>query len=154
MLCRYFTIFSMSNVNVYTFDCKLVSSPKWPNMQCDLIQRNHISMSDHMLVLRDQLNDKSDYFLIIIHTKLWSADFVSHTIKLILVSCEIVLHVFEIIPLNTLPSIKHGFSITDVQLMTTKSQDKRYLAIIDSSMNIFIVHIDHKDSSKTYKLGK
>lgn len=58
---RYFALFSTSGVNVYTFDCKLVSSPKWPNMQCDLVQRNHVSMSDHMLVLRDQLNDKSEY---------------------------------------------------------------------------------------------
>lgn len=53
-----------------------------------------------------------------------------------------------------MPTIKHGFSITDVQLMTTKSQEKRYLAMIDSSMNIFIVHMSNKDSSKMYKLGK
>jgi len=30
-------------------------------MQCDIVQRNHISMSDHILAVRDQLNDKSDY---------------------------------------------------------------------------------------------
>lgn len=65
-----------------------------------------------------------------------------------------MIHVFEITPLSTLPVIKHGFPVTDVQLMTTKSQEKRFLALIDSSMNIFIVHIRHKDNSKTYKLGK
>jgi len=64
-----------------------------------------------------------------------------------------VIHVFEIAPSSALPTIKHGFGVTDVQLMTTKIQDKRYLALIDSSMNIFIVHIGHKDSAKTYKLG-
>lgn len=66
----------------------------------------------------------------------------------------VVIHVFEIMPLNTMPTIKHGISITDVQLMTTKSQDKRYLAMIDSSMNIFIVRMVHKDGSEMYKLGK
>lgn len=65
-----------------------------------------------------------------------------------------MIHVFEILPLNSICAIKHGFPVTDIQLMTTKSQEKRYLALIDSSMNIFIVHIIPKDSSKTYKLGK
>lgn len=65
----------------------------------------------------------------------------------------VVIHLFEIAPLISLPTIKHGFAVTDVQLMTTKIQDKRYLALIDSSMNIFIVHIGHKDGVKTYKLG-
>lgn len=64
-----------------------------------------------------------------------------------------MIHVFEISPLSALPTIKHGFGVTDVQLMTTKIQDKRYLALIDLSMNIFIVHIGHKDGAKTYKLG-
>lgn len=50
-------------------------------------------------------------------------------------------------------TIKHGFSITNIQLMITKDQDKRYLALIDSSMNIFIILIGLKDSSKIYKLG-
>lgn len=65
-----------------------------------------------------------------------------------------VIHIFEIAPLNTMPTIKHGFSVTDIQLMTTKIPDKRYLALIDSSMNIFIVHVGLKDGVKTYKLGK
>lgn len=65
-----------------------------------------------------------------------------------------VIHTFEIAPLNTMPAIKHGFSVTDIQLMTTKIPDKRYLALIDSSMNIFIVHIGLKDCVKTYKLGE
>lgn len=66
-----------------------------------------------------------------------------------------MIHIFEILPLNTMPAVKHGFSVTDVQLMTIKNQEKRYLAMIDSSMNIFIVHIGGpKDSSKTYKLGR
>lgn len=51
-------------------------------------------------------------------------------------------------------TIKHGCSVTDVQLMSTKSQDKRYLALIDSNMNIFIVHVGNGDGSKSYKLGK
>lgn len=67
----------------------------------------------------------------------------------------IAIHAFEIMPLDTLPTIKHGFSVTEVQLMTTKIQDKRFLALIDLSMNIFIVHIGHNaDSCKTYKLGR
>lgn len=64
-----------------------------------------------------------------------------------------MIHVFEIAPLIALPTIKHEFAVTHVQLMTTKFQDKRYLALIDSNMNIFIVHIGHKDCAKTYKLG-
>ncbi|XP_060875754.1 intraflagellar transport protein 80 homolog isoform X2 [Metopolophium dirhodum] len=119
---KYFAILSISRVDIYTFDCKLVSSPKWPNMQCDIVQKNHVSISDHILAVRDQLNDK-------------------------------MIHVFEISPLSVLPTIKHGFGVTDVQLMTTKIQDKRFLALIDLSMNIFIVHIGHKDGAKTYKLG-
>lgn len=102
-----------------------------------------------MLAVRDQLNDKSDYDKISVVNWL-----ISSVKKLIFFSCSIVLNIFEIMPLNTMLTIKHGFSITDVQLMTTKSQDKRYLAMIDSSMNIFIVHIGNKDSSKMYKLGK
>lgn len=67
----------------------------------------------------------------------------------------VVIHVFEIVPLSTMPMIKHGFSITDIQLMTTKNQDRRYLALIDSSMNICIVGIGTKNySSKMHKLGK
>jgi len=60
-LHRYFATFLTNSVNIYTFDCKLVSSPKWPNMQFDVIQKNHVSLSDHMLAVRDQLNDKSNY---------------------------------------------------------------------------------------------
>lgn len=30
-------------------------------MQCDAIQRNHVSIADNILAIRDQLNDKSDY---------------------------------------------------------------------------------------------
>jgi len=29
-------------------------------MQCDVIQKNHVSISDQVLAVRDQLNDKSD----------------------------------------------------------------------------------------------
>lgn len=105
-------------------------------------------MSDYMLAVRDQLNDKSDY------DKIGVVNCIPSVMKLIFFSHTIVLHIFEITPLNTMPTIKHGFSITDVQLMTTKSPEKRYLAMIDSSMNIFIVHMGNKDSSKTYKLGK
>lgn len=148
---RYFAITTMSSVNIYSFDCKLVSSPKWPNMQCDMIQINHLSMSDHMLAVRDQLNDKSNFSYFLLHIA--SSMLIKYD-KVSLFLYGIVLHVFEILPLNTLPVIKHGFSITDVQLMTTKSHEKRYLALIDSSMNIFIVHIGHKDISKIYKLGK
>lgn len=66
-----------------------------------------------------------------------------------------VIHVFEIAPLSSVDTIKHGFSVTDIQLMTTnKEQEKRHLALIDSSMNIFIVLVGGpKDSSKIYKLG-
>jgi len=66
----------------------------------------------------------------------------------------VVIYVFEILPLSMLSTIKHGFPITNIQLMTTKNQVKRYLAMIDSSMNIYIVHIGGKDSSEIYKLGK
>ncbi|XP_050524427.1 intraflagellar transport protein 80 homolog isoform X3 [Daktulosphaira vitifoliae] len=55
---RYFSIFMNSAVNVYSYDGKLVSSPKWPNMQCDRIQENYVSMSSKLLAIRDQLNDK------------------------------------------------------------------------------------------------
>jgi len=31
-------------------------------MQCDVIKKNHVTMSDQILAVKDQLNDKSDKF--------------------------------------------------------------------------------------------
>ncbi|XP_050425165.1 intraflagellar transport protein 80 homolog isoform X2 [Adelges cooleyi] len=117
---KNFAIFSNSSVSIYTYDCKLVSCPKWPNMQCDAIQENHLSMSTDLLAVRDQLNDK-------------------------------MVHIFEITPLSTLSALKHGSSITCIQLMNNK--DNKYLAVIDSNLNISIVQIENNNCSKIHKIG-
>ncbi|XP_008486426.1 intraflagellar transport protein 80 homolog, partial [Diaphorina citri] len=55
---KYFLLVEKSSVSVYSYDGRLITSPRWPNMLCDHITRSTISISSDVVLIRDQIDEK------------------------------------------------------------------------------------------------
>ncbi|XP_065217449.1 intraflagellar transport protein 80 homolog isoform X2 [Planococcus citri] len=60
---KVFALVEPSSVNIYSYDGRNASTPKWPNMLCDLISDDMISLSNDTLAIRDQIDDKVIHLL-------------------------------------------------------------------------------------------
>lgn len=46
------------NFNIYSYDGKLISSPKSPGLRVEFLNKRHISMSNDVLAIIDPANPK------------------------------------------------------------------------------------------------
>lgn len=63
VLSRLFALVEKSSVNVYSYDGRHLFAPKWPNMQCDTLNANLITLSNDTIAIRDQIDEKSKCLL-------------------------------------------------------------------------------------------
>lgn len=57
---RFFLLVERSSVNLYSYEGRLVSSPRWAAMQPETMNEKSISLSDDTLAARDQNDPKGE----------------------------------------------------------------------------------------------
>ncbi|ESO09780.1 hypothetical protein HELRODRAFT_158228 [Helobdella robusta] len=58
---RYFMLLNSSSINIFSYDGRLVSSPKSTSLNLDPYNRHAVVISDDVLVIRDKLDEKTVY---------------------------------------------------------------------------------------------
>ena len=58
---RNFLLVDSSSVYVYTYDGRMVSSPKFPAMRTDILNSLTVSLSDDTIAIRDKTDEKSKH---------------------------------------------------------------------------------------------
>ena len=59
MDCRFFVLVdSEHGVRVFTHDCKLVCTPKYPGMRVESLGESTIALSPDLLAIRDKTDEK------------------------------------------------------------------------------------------------
>ncbi len=59
-LCRHFLVVDSSSVYVYTYEGRLVSSPRFPGMRTDILNRTTVTLSDDTVAIRDKTDEKCE----------------------------------------------------------------------------------------------
>ena len=59
MFFRSFLLVDSTSVYIYSYDGRLVSSPRFQGMRTDVLNRQTVALSDDTLAIRDKANEKS-----------------------------------------------------------------------------------------------
>ena len=59
LLCRNFLLVDSTSIYVYSYDGRLISSPRFQGMRTDVLNRQTVALSDDTLAVRDKANEKS-----------------------------------------------------------------------------------------------
>ena len=57
-LCRNFLMVDGSSVYVYSYEGRMVSSPRFPGMRTDILNIQTVSLSDDTIAIRDKTDEK------------------------------------------------------------------------------------------------
>ena len=56
--CRNFLVVDSSSVYVYSYEGRLISSPKFPGMRTDILNKSTVTLSDDTVAIRDKADEK------------------------------------------------------------------------------------------------
>lgn len=62
-LRRNFLLVDSSSVYVYSYEGRLVSTPRFPGMRTDILNRSTVSLSDDTVAIRDKADEKRESIL-------------------------------------------------------------------------------------------
>ena len=57
---RHFLLVDSSSVYVFSYEGRLVATPRFAGMRTDILNRQTISLSDDTLAIRDKVNEKGE----------------------------------------------------------------------------------------------
>ena len=58
LYCRNFLVVDSSSVYVYSYEGRLISSPKFPGMRTDILNKSTVTLSDDTVAIRDKADEK------------------------------------------------------------------------------------------------
>ncbi|KAL1458456.1 hypothetical protein WDU94_008609 [Cyamophila willieti] len=123
---KYFLLVEKSSVSVYSYDGRLITSPRWPNMLCDHITRNTITMSSDYVLIRDQIDEK------LIHIFEISSSSAS----------------------NVTSPLSHSHEILQLAVNQSGSSNERHVAFIDTNRDLYLAYVTMRGSKRQcHKLG-
>lgn len=123
---KYFLLVEKSSVSVYTYDGRLITSPRWPNMLCDHITRATISMSSDCVLIRDQIDEK-----------------VTHLFEISSSSSS-----------NGIVPLSHSHEISQVAVNQYGGVQDRHVAFIDKNRDLYLAHVFTRGTHRRcHKLG-
>ncbi|KAI5705320.1 hypothetical protein M8J75_013885 [Diaphorina citri] len=123
---KYFLLVEKSSVSVYSYDGRLITSPRWPNMLCDHITRSTISISSDVVLIRDQIDEK------LIH----------------------IFDISSSSSSNVTAPLSHSHEITQLAVNQTGSLQERHVAFIDKNRDLYLSMVSTKGSNRRcHKLG-
>lgn len=59
--CRHFLLVEKSSMSVYSYEGRLLASPRWPNLHTSTLNKSQLSLSPDTVALRDQADDKCEF---------------------------------------------------------------------------------------------
>jgi len=59
VLCRSFLLVDSTSIYIYSYDGRLISSPRFQGMRTDVLNRQTVALSDDTLAIRDKANETS-----------------------------------------------------------------------------------------------
>ncbi|XP_018019947.1 intraflagellar transport protein 80 homolog [Hyalella azteca] len=123
---RHFLVVDGSSVVLYTYEGRVVSSPRWPRMRTDVLSARTVALSNDTLAIRDKDNEKG------IHL------FDATTGKL----------------LNDGKPWEHKVEIAEVTLDQVGPTQQRCMGIVDNNRDLFLVQLKRVGGmGRGYKLG-
>ena len=66
VFCRSFLLVDSTSLYIYSYDGRLVSSPRFQGMRTDVLNRQTVALSDDTLAIRDKANEKSTFCILLI----------------------------------------------------------------------------------------
>ncbi|KAJ1520245.1 hypothetical protein ONE63_004452 [Megalurothrips usitatus] len=127
LLCpKFFLLVERASVNLYSYEGRLVSSPRWAAMQPETMNDKSISLSDDTIAARDQNDAKVIHIFEIGSTK----------------------------ALSEAPPMLHTLGILEIALNQGGSAADRLIAFVDRSHDLFLASVHGTGQRKFGKLGK
>ncbi|RZF37993.1 hypothetical protein LSTR_LSTR006392 [Laodelphax striatellus] len=123
---KHFLIVEKSSMGLYSYEGRLISTPKWPAsaLSYDSLNVMHITLSPETIALRDNADDK-------------------------------VIHLYETSGDGSTVSFSHTLGVMEIALSQAGSAADRQLALIDRNRDLFIATVVARGSinRKIEKLG-
>ncbi|KAL0273596.1 UNVERIFIED_CONTAM: hypothetical protein PYX00_006229 [Menopon gallinae] len=122
---RHFLLVERSSINIYSYDGRLLNSPKIPGMNFDMLDSSQISLSPETLAVLCQTDDK--------------------VINLFDISSGR--------QATNLSPVHHTLGITKICLSQAQTAQERQLAFVDRNRDVYICYVQGTDYRKVSKLG-
>ncbi|XP_072428822.1 intraflagellar transport protein 80 homolog isoform X1 [Chiloscyllium punctatum] len=110
---RHFLLLDGAGIYLYSYEGRLISSPKFPGMRTDILSSQTISLSNDTIAVRDKTDDKVIYLIDAISGK----------------------------PLGDGKPLVHKIEVMEVALDQFGSQNERKVAIIDKNRDLYIASV-------------
>ena len=123
---RQFLIVESTAIYVYSYEGRMLCSPKWPGMRPDALSRQTVSISSDCVAVRDQTDEKTVHL------------FDSNTGK----------------PLGDGKPFIHKQEVVEIALEQTGPPNERKLAIIDKNRDLYLVMVRKFSNNSSKGVGK
>lgn len=121
---KYFILIDGGGLYLYTYDGRMVSSPKWNGMRTELLNLNTVSISNDTIAVRDSVDQKS-----------------------------ILIFEINGKPYSDKP-ITHANDISEIALDQAGTANERKLAFVDKNRDLYLVNVRSLGiNRKIHKLG-
>ncbi|XP_059507047.1 intraflagellar transport protein 80 homolog isoform X2 [Stegostoma tigrinum] len=110
---RHFLLLDGAGIYLYSYEGRLISSPKFPGMRTDILSSQTISLSNDTIAVRDKADDKVIYLIDAISGK----------------------------PLGDGKPLVHKIEVMEVALDQFGSANERKIAIIDKNRDLYIASV-------------
>uniref|UniRef100_UPI00398E3A1C intraflagellar transport protein 80 homolog isoform X3 n=1 Tax=Pristiophorus japonicus TaxID=55135 RepID=UPI00398E3A1C len=121
---RHFLLLDGAGIYLYSYEGRLISSPKFPGMRTDILSSQTVSLSNDTIAVRDQADDKVIYLIDALSGK----------------------------PLGDGKPLVHKIEVMEVALDQFGSLNERKIAIIDKNRDLYITSV--RRSGKERKIIK
>lgn len=64
--CRHFLLVDGGGLYLYSYEGRLISSPKFPGMRTDILNAQTVSLSNDTLAVKDKADEKGKFLVLII----------------------------------------------------------------------------------------
>ncbi|KAJ9601816.1 hypothetical protein L9F63_000044 [Diploptera punctata] len=120
---RHFLLVEKSSLSLYSYEGRLLCSPRWQGMQPETLNPAYVSISPDTIAVRDQNDDKLVYLFELSTGR----------------------------SLVDLPPLKHTSGIAEVALNQAGSPSERQLVVVDKNRDIYLTNV--RSSMRLRKLG-
>ncbi|XP_048460218.1 intraflagellar transport protein 80 homolog isoform X2 [Rhincodon typus] len=110
---RHFLLLDGAGIYLYSYEGRLISSPKFPGMRTDILSSQTVSLSNDTIAVRDKADDKVIYLIDAISGK----------------------------PLGDGKPLVHKIEVLEVALDQFGSANERKIAIIDKNRDLYIASV-------------
>ncbi|GLG95764.1 F-box-like/WD repeat-containing protein ebi [Gryllus bimaculatus] len=125
LAARHFLLVEKTTAGLYSYEGRLLCSPRWQAMQPDTLNESSVSISPDTIAVRDQVDDK----------------------------VVLLFEVGTARSLSDLPPLNHSLGVIDVALSQAGTAAERQLTVLDRNRDLYLSTVRGSSSRKLRKLG-